>query len=69
VGVIGERDHDLSARSQKFPMQLEYRLRRVEDDLRNIGAGLDVAAALEFEDVALGAEDDALSETLPKGAG
>jgi hypothetical protein len=50
-------------------MQADQCLGGVENDLRNEGAGLDVAAALELEDVPLGTEDDALSEALPKGAG
>jgi hypothetical protein len=50
-------------------MQLDHSVWRVENDLGNVWACLDVAAALELEDVTFGAEDDALSETLPEGSG
>ena len=49
-------------------MQLPQRVGRVEDHLGHVGTGLDVAAALELEDVALGADDDALGETLLAGS-
>ena len=45
-------------------MQLAQGVGRVEDDLGHVGTGLDVAAALELEDVALGADDDPVGETL-----
>ena len=48
-------------------MQLAQRVGLVEDHLGDERAGLDVAAALELEDVALGADDDAVSETLLQG--
>ena len=55
------------ARAQELAMQLAQRVGRVEDHLGDERAGLDVAAALELEDVALGAEDDAVRETLLQG--
>ena len=48
-------------------MQLPERVGLVEDHLGHVGARLDVAAPLELEDVALGADDDAVSETLLEG--
>ena len=49
-------------------MQLAHRVGVVEDHLGHERAGLDVAAALELEDVALGADDDAVSEALLQGS-
>ena len=34
VRVVGQRDHDVSAGAQELAVQLDHRLRRVEDDLR-----------------------------------
>ena len=48
-------------------MQLPERVGLVEDHLGDERARLDVAAALELEDVALGADDDAVSEALLQG--
>src|SRR5919199_357162 len=67
VRVVRERDHHVRSRAQELAVQLADRLRLVEDHLGHIGAGLDVAAPLQLEDVALGADDDALSEPLFQG--
>ena len=64
VGVVGERHHDVRTRAQELAVQLAQCVGGVEDHLGHVGPGLDVAAALELEDVALGADDDALGETL-----
>ena len=48
-------------------MQLAQRVGLVEDHLGDERPGLDVAAALELEDVALGAEHHSVSETLLQG--
>ena len=48
-------------------MQLRDGLRMLEHDFRHEGAGLQVAAPLELEHVALGADDGALGEALEKG--
>jgi hypothetical protein len=45
-------------------VQLPQRIGLVEDDLGDERTGLDVATALQLEDVALGAEDDAVRQTL-----
>ena len=45
-------------------MQLPQRVGLVEDHLGHERPRLDVAAALELEDVALGADDDAVSEAF-----
>jgi hypothetical protein len=45
-------------------MELRDDLRVVEDDLGNERARLDVASPLELEEVALGADDRPLRETL-----
>ena len=67
VGVVGQRDHHVRPGAQELAVQLAQRVGLVEDHLGDERAGLDVAAALELEDVALGAEDDAVSETLLQG--
>ena len=64
VAVVGERDHDLGAGAQELAVQLADGVREVEHDLRHVRAALQVAAALELEQVALGAEHDAVVESL-----
>ena len=48
-------------------MQLPQRVGFVEDHLGHVRAGLDVAAALQLEDVALGADHRAVGQPLEKG--
>ena len=64
VAVVGERDHDLGTGAQELAMQLAHGVGEVEHDLGHVRAALQVAAALELEQVALGAEDDAVVESL-----
>jgi hypothetical protein len=45
-------------------MQLAHRVRKVEDDLRNVRAALQVAAAFELEEVSLGSQHDVVVEAL-----
>jgi hypothetical protein len=67
VRVVGQRDHHVRAGAQELAVQLPQRIGLVEDHLGDERARLDVAAALELEDVALGADDDAVSEALLQG--
>jgi hypothetical protein len=67
VPVVGERDHDLGPRAQKLPVQLADGIRIVEHDLWDEGAALEIAAPLELEEIALGAEDDVALEALQQG--
>ena len=48
----------------ELPVQLGHELRVVEHDLGDEGARLEVAAPLEFEEVALRADDRPLLEPL-----
>ena len=56
VPVVGERDHHVGAAAQELAVQLAHGVRVVEDDLGDVRAALQVAAALELEQVALGPE-------------
>ena len=69
VGVVGQRHHDVGAGPQELAVQLPQRVRRIEDHLGHVRAGLDVAAAFELEDVALAADDHAVGEPLGEAAG
>ena len=57
--------------AQELPVQLAHRAGEVEHDLGHVRARLDVTAALQLEDVALGPEHHALREppadSLPCG--
>src|SRR6201985_3326282 len=56
VRVVGQRHHHVRARAQELAMQLTHGVRVVEYHLGHERARLDVAAPLQLEDVALGAE-------------
>ena len=68
VRVVGERDHDVRAGAQELAVQLAQGVGRVEDHLGHVRARLDVAAALELEHVALGADDDARRRDAAPGS-
>ena len=55
--IIGERLDDVGAGSQKIAMQVLDLLGEIEHDLGHIGARLQIAAALQLEQVAFGADD------------
>ena len=65
--VVGERLDDVRARVDEVAMELRHDLRMLEHDLGHERAGLQVAAPLELEDVAFGADDGALVEALRAG--
>src|SRR5581483_661229 len=64
VAVVREGDQDARAGPGELPVELANRVREVEDDLRHVRPALQVAAALELEEVALGADDDAQLEAF-----
>ena len=55
--------------AQELAVQLPQRIRRVEDDLGYVRAGLDVAASLELEDVALGTDHRTVGDPLGETCG
>jgi hypothetical protein len=69
VRVVGQRHHDVGPRAEELAVELPERARLVEDHLRDVRTGLDVAAPLELEHIALGADDHAVGEALLEGAG
>jgi len=64
VGVVRERLDDVGPRVHELAVQQGDELRVLEDDLRNEGARLQIAAALELDEVALGADHRSLLEPL-----
>ena len=64
VRVVRERLHDVGARVHEVAVQLRDDLGMVEHDLGHERAGLQVAAPLELEEIALGADHRALVEPL-----
>ena len=58
--VIRERLDDVRSGVNEVAVELGDRLRMLEHDLRHERAGLQIAAALELEDIAFGADDGAL---------
>ena len=64
--VVGERLDDVRARVHELVVQLLDELRAIEHDLGHIGPGLEVAAALELEQIALRAQDGPAREPLEK---
>src|SRR5207249_218065 len=59
VRVVGERLDDVGARTEEVAVELGDDLGMVEHDLRDERSRLDVAAPLELEEIALGADDRA----------
>ncbi len=57
VGVVGQGNHDLSSSEQELAMQSLDRLRIIQYDFWHEWPGLDIAAALKLEDIALGTQD------------
>ena len=62
MGVVGERLDDVRARVDEVPVEAFHQIRVLEHDHGDEGAGLEVAAALELEQVALGADHGPLGE-------
>src|SRR3990172_2751902 len=68
VAVVGEGDHDLGAGAEELAVELPHRVGEVEDYLGHVRPALQVAAALELEEVALGAEDGVARKSFDKRA-
>ena len=62
--VVGEGLHDVGSGVDEVAMQLGDRFRMLEHHLGHEGAGLQVAAPFQFEQVAFGADDRPGVETL-----
>src|SRR3546814_2401415 len=60
--------YDVAAGVHEVLVQASHRLRMLEHDLRHEGAGLQVAAALQLEEIALGADHRALRQAFEKAA-
>ena len=56
--VVRERHHHVRSRAQKFAVELTDGVGEVEHDLGDVGAALQIATALQLEQVALGSEHD-----------
>ena len=56
MAVVGERLDHVGAGAHELAVELAHRLGGVEHDLRHVGAGLEVAAPLQLEQIALGAD-------------
>ncbi len=56
VAVVGERLDHVRAGVDEIPVQLAHHLGMVEHHLGHVGPGLQVAAPLELEQIALGAD-------------
>ena len=72
VCVVREGLDHVGAGVDELPMELSHQLGMLQDHDRNVGAGLQVAPALELEQVPLGADHRPLREPLekaPVGAG
>ncbi len=65
--VVGERLDDVGARVDEIAMELRDDLGMLEHDLGHERAGLQIAAALELEHVAFGADHGPLVEALQQG--
>ena len=64
VGVIRERLDDVRSRMDEFTVQLSHELGVLQHHFRHEGAGLEVAAPLELEQIAFGANHRTLGEAL-----
>jgi hypothetical protein len=62
VGVVGERLDHVRAGVDELAVELRDLLGVVEHDLRHKRPGLEVAPALQFEQVTLGADDGAFGQ-------
>ncbi len=67
--VVGEGLDDIRARVDEIAMKAFDQLRVLENDLGDVGAGLQVAAALELEQIAFGADDRAGGQPLQESEG
>src|SRR5579875_2007694 len=64
MAVIGEGLYNVGSRMHEFAVKLLDELGMLEHDLGDIGAGLEIAAPLELEEVAFGTDDGALFQAI-----
>ena len=64
MAIISECFDDIGARVNKFAMELVDLFWVFENDLRHKGAGLNITATFEFEEITLGADDRAVFKSL-----
>ena len=57
MGVVGEGQHDVGACVQEVAVELSHDLRVLQNRLRHVGAGGEITATLDLEQIALGADD------------
>ena len=73
MGVVGESLDDIGAGVNELAVQPGDELGMLEHDLGHVGAGLQIAAPLELEQIALGADHRSLVEPfeqpLPSSVG
>jgi hypothetical protein len=69
VGVVGAGLDDVGAGMDEVAMELDERLGMLDHDLGHEGAGLQIAAALELEDIAFRADDGAVGEAFEQVLG
>jgi hypothetical protein len=68
MGVVGEGFDDVAARMHEVLMQPLHHIRVLYHRFGHEGAGLEVAATLQFEEIALGANDMADLQPFEKTA-
>src|SRR5438128_12663432 len=66
VRVVGEGLDDVRAGVHELAVQLRDHLGMLEHDLGHVGAGLQLAASLALEEIALRADDGAACEAIEK---
>jgi hypothetical protein len=64
VAVIGECLDHIGAGMREFAVQLFYQFRMLEDHFGHEGAGLQIAAPFEFEQITLGADHRSLCQPV-----
>src|SRR3712207_9351216 len=67
VGVVGERLDHVRPRVDELAVELRNLLGMLENYLRHEGSGLEVAPALQLEQVALGADNGASIQRSEEG--
>src|SRR5207237_175567 len=67
--IVGERLDDVGAGVHEVAVEALDEVGMLEDDLRDEGAGLQISAALELEQVALGADDGPGGEPFEQSGG
>ena len=68
MGIVGECLDHVRSSVDELAVERFDQIRPLEDDLRHVGPRLEIAAALELEQVPFGADDRALGEPLEQSA-